>query len=31
MLKTVVLLMPLTVSLQGLSLFLRSLARVRER
>jgi TRAP-type mannitol/chloroaromatic compound transport system permease small subunit len=31
MLKTVVLLMPVTVSLQGLSLFLRSLARVRER
>jgi TRAP-type mannitol/chloroaromatic compound transport system permease small subunit len=31
MLKTVVLLMPVTVSLQGLSLFLRSLARVRGR
>lgn len=31
MLKSVILLMPITVSLQGLSLFLRSLARVRER
>jgi TRAP-type mannitol/chloroaromatic compound transport system permease small subunit len=31
MLKTVVLLMPITVALQGLSLFLRSLARLRQR
>ena len=31
MLKTVILLMPITVSLQGMSLFLRALARVRQR
>ena len=30
MLKTVILLMPLTVALQGVSLFLRSLATIRE-
>ena len=31
MLKTVILLMPIAVSLQGMSLFLRALARVRQR
>ena len=31
LLKTVILLMPITVALQGLSLFLRSLDRVRQR
>ena len=31
MLKTIILLMPITVALQGVALLLRSLARVRQR